>query len=71
MISNASAKGIDVARIRPDSERVMDEDMAICALVQRNLESGIYPGGSFSASKEVGTIYFQRPAPRPAGSLPF
>jgi choline monooxygenase len=56
----ASAKGIDVARIRPDSERVMDEDMAICALVQRNLESGIYPGGSLSASKEVGTIYFQQ-----------
>ncbi len=56
----AGASGIDTASIRPNSEQVIDEDIAICELVQRNLASGIYPGGTLSPDREPGTIYFQR-----------
>jgi choline monooxygenase len=58
--ARASAQGIDTASIRPNSEQVIDEDIAICELVQRNLASGIYPGGNLSAQQEPGTIYFQQ-----------
>lgn len=56
----AGAQGIDTATIRPNSEQVIDEDIAICELVQRNLASGIYPGGVLSAQQEPGTIFFQQ-----------
>ncbi|MCP4979889.1 MAG: hypothetical protein GY935_05270 [Gammaproteobacteria bacterium] len=46
--------------MRPSSEKVIDEDIAICELVQRNLASGTYPGGVLSGQQEPGTIYFQR-----------
>jgi choline monooxygenase len=52
--------GVDPASIRPNSERVMDEDVAICEAVQRNLASGAYPGGQLSPRQEPGTIYFQQ-----------
>ena len=58
--AKAGAQGIDIASIRPNSEQVIDEDIAICELVQRNLASGIYPGGVLSAQQEPGTIYFQQ-----------
>ena len=38
----------------------MDEDIAICELVQRNLASGVYPGGRLSPRQEAGTLYFQQ-----------
>ena len=53
------AHGIDRATIQPNSERVMDEDVAICEAVQRNLESGAYPGGRLSPRQEPGTVFFQ------------
>ena len=56
----ATAHAIDTASIRPNSERVMDEDITICELVQRNLSSGIYPGGKISTKLEPGTVYFQQ-----------
>lgn len=56
----ASANGIDTELIRPNSEQVIDEDIAICELVQRNLASGAYPGGTLSPDQEPGTIYFQQ-----------
>lgn len=56
----ASQHGIDCNSIRPASEQVIDEDIGICELVQRNLASGIYPGGKLSARQEPGTIYFQQ-----------
>lgn len=56
----ASAKGVDPDSIRPNSEQVMDEDLAICSRVQRNLESGVYPGGKLSQKQESGTIFFQQ-----------
>ena len=56
----AEAQGVDTATIRPNSEQVIDEDIAICELVQRNLESGIYPGGVLSSQQEPGTIFFQQ-----------
>ena len=52
--------GVEPQSIRPNSERVMDEDIAICEAVQRNLESGAYPGGRLSAQQEPGTLYFQQ-----------
>ena len=52
--------GIDTASIRPNSEKVMDEDIAICELVQRNLAAGVYPGGKLSPTQEPGTVYFQQ-----------
>jgi phenylpropionate dioxygenase-like ring-hydroxylating dioxygenase large terminal subunit len=56
----ARLHGVDTASIRPNSERVIDEDIAICERVQANLESGCYPGGQLSATQEAGTIYFQQ-----------
>jgi len=56
----AVAHGVDRVSIRPNSELVMDEDIAICELVQRNLASGIYPGGRLSPRQEPGTLYFQQ-----------
>lgn len=56
----AAAQGVDSTTIRPNSEQVMDEDVSICELVQRNLASGIYPGGRLSATQEPGTLYFQQ-----------
>ncbi len=56
----AGAKGIDSASIRPNSEQVIDEDIAICERVQHNLACGVYPGGALSAKQENGTIYFQQ-----------
>jgi choline monooxygenase len=56
----AQAHAVDTATIRPNSERVIDEDIDICERVQSNLASGAYPGGQLSASQEPGTIYFQQ-----------
>ncbi len=52
--------GIDRATIQPNSEKVMDEDIGICEAVQRNLESGAYPGGRLSPRQEPGTVFFQK-----------
>ncbi|MGD8838796.1 MAG: aromatic ring-hydroxylating dioxygenase subunit alpha [Gammaproteobacteria bacterium] len=62
--------GVDPASIRPNSEQVMDEDAAICEAVQRNLASGIYPGGRLSAKQEPGTLYFQQLVRAALGELP-
>ncbi len=56
----AAAHGVDAESIRPNSEKVMDEDVAICELVQRNLAAGVYPGGQLSPVQEPGTVYFQQ-----------
>jgi choline monooxygenase len=56
----ARLHGVETKSIRPNSERVIDEDIAICERVQANLESGCYPGGQLSAAQEPGTIYFQQ-----------
>ena len=56
----AAQHGIDCASIRPNSEKVIDEDIGICERVQINLASGAYPGGQLSAEQEPGTIYFQQ-----------
>ena len=56
----ASEHDIDTQTIRPASEQVVDEDLWICELVQRNLASGIYPGGTLSEKQEPGTVYFQQ-----------
>lgn len=41
------------------SSRVMEEDIGICARVQKNLETGYYETGVLSAEREPGTIFFQ------------
>lgn len=56
----AATHGIDTASIRPNSEKVMDEDVDICEKVQKNLACGVYPGGLLSPRQEPGTIYFQQ-----------
>ena len=56
----ATQHGVDCASIRPNSEKVIDEDIAICERVQVNLASGAYPGGLLSIEHEPGTIYFQQ-----------
>jgi choline monooxygenase len=56
----AARHGVDTEAIRPNSERVIDEDILICERVQTNLASGVYPGGLLSPEQEPGTIYFQR-----------
>ena len=42
-----------------DWRLTMDEDLAICAEVQRNLEAGMYETGRLSPEKEPGTIFYQ------------
>ena len=56
----AGERNIDPVEMRTASEQVMDEDMEICGLVQRNLNAGIYQSGHLSPREEVGTIYFQQ-----------
>jgi phenylpropionate dioxygenase-like ring-hydroxylating dioxygenase large terminal subunit len=56
----AAQHGVDTASIRPNSEKVIDEDIMICEQVQTNLASGMYPGGLLSPAQEPGTIYFQQ-----------
>jgi choline monooxygenase len=51
---------VEPASIRPNSEQVMDEDIAICEAVQRNLAAAVYPGGRLSPRQEPGTVYFQQ-----------
>ncbi len=63
----ARAKSVDPDSIRPNSEQVMDEDLDICTRVQRNLESGVYPGGKLSRQQESGTIFFQQQVRRGLG----
>jgi len=58
--AQAAVRNIDPVSMREASEHVMDEDMEICGLVQRNLDAGIYQFGHLSPRKEVGTIYFQQ-----------
>lgn len=58
--AKAAQNGVDTASIRPNSERVIDEDIKICERVQTNLASGMYPGGVLSPEQEPGTIYFQQ-----------
>lgn len=41
------------------SSRVMEEDIGICARVQKNLESGYHETGILSEEREPGTIFFQ------------
>ena len=47
----------------------MDEDVVICEQVQRNLASGVYPGGRLSPRQEPGTIYFQQLVRQALGGL--
>jgi len=56
----AKDRDIDPEKMREASEIVMQEDMEICGLVQRNLDAGIYQSGHLSPREEVGTIYFQQ-----------
>jgi phenylpropionate dioxygenase-like ring-hydroxylating dioxygenase large terminal subunit len=56
----AAKRNIDPVTMRAASEQVMEEDMEICGLVQRNLDAGIYQSGHLSPREEVGTIYFQQ-----------
>ncbi len=42
------------------SNQVMEEDMGICRLVQKNLQGGIYDTGVLSPEREPGTIFFQK-----------
>jgi len=56
----AAKRNIDPDNMREASEKVMQEDMEICTLVQRNLDAGIYQSGHLSPREEVGTIYFQQ-----------
>ncbi len=41
------------------SSRVMEEDIGICARVQKNLETGCHETGILSPQREPGTIFFQ------------
>jgi choline monooxygenase len=56
----AKTRDIDPAEMQRGSELVMDEDIEICTLVQRNLDAGIYQSGHLSPTEEIGTIYFQQ-----------
>lgn len=47
----------------------MQEDMAICEEVQRNLDGGIYASGRLSPARERGTIYFQSLVRKAIGDL--
>lgn len=58
--ARAEQHGVDPASIRLNSEQVIAEDLWICELVQRNLASGVYPGGTLSPTQEPGTVYFQQ-----------
>ncbi len=42
------------------SNQVMEEDMGICQLVQKNLQGGVYNTGVLSSEREPGTIFFQQ-----------
>ena len=55
----AQKRGINPTEMQASSEKVMQEDLEICELVQRNLDAGVYQSGHLSPREEVGTIYFQ------------
>ncbi len=55
----AAARGVAAQDAIDSAAQVMGEDLAICELVQTNLEAGIYRSGRLSPTKEVGTIFFQ------------
>jgi choline monooxygenase len=42
------------------SERIQDEDVSICASVQRGLRSGAYVAGRLSVRREAGEHLFHR-----------
>ncbi len=50
----------DAEQIARFSGRVMEEDIGICARVQKNLEGGYFRQGVLSAVREPGTICFQQ-----------
>jgi len=56
----ANERNINPENMITSSAQVMDEDIEICSLVQRNLNTGIYQSGHLSPREEVGTIYFQQ-----------
>jgi len=56
----AKKRGINPADMQASSEQVMGEDLEICELVQRNLNTGVYQTGHLSPREEVGTIFFQQ-----------
>ena len=55
----AEKRGVVPAEMQASSEKVMQEDLEISELVQRNLDAGVYHSGHLSPREEVGTIYFQ------------
>jgi len=55
----AERRGIVPTEMQASSEKVMEEDLEIGELVQRNLDVGVYQSGHLSPREEVGTIYFQ------------
>lgn len=56
----AEKRDINPEEMQAGSEQVMAEDMEICELVQRNLNTGVYQSGHLSPREEIGTIYFQQ-----------
>jgi choline monooxygenase len=55
----SAAAAEDAAEAMQRSKAVMDEDLAICEAVQRNLAAGIYRTGRLAPESEAGTVYFQ------------
>lgn len=63
----AAARGVAAQDAIDSAEQVMREDLAICELVQKNLEAGVYETGRLSPTQEVGTIFFQELVRRAMG----
>ena len=57
--AQAQTLGVSSDQAIAASRQVMEEDLAICEAVQRNLEAGVYSTGRMSPTEEPGTIYFQ------------
>jgi choline monooxygenase len=55
----AAVRGASAQAAIDSARQVMGEDLAICELVQKNLEAGVYRSGRLSPSQEAGTIFFQ------------
>jgi choline monooxygenase len=55
----AAALDAEVERMVEMSNIVLDEDEAICAAVQRNLDAGCYTSGPLSPRHETALAWFQ------------
>lgn len=57
---NKNSSDEDFQLINEIYKRIMSEDKALCDLVQRNLNAGVFSNGEMHPIMEKGPLYFQK-----------